>query len=229
MKPATDKGTWKENIITLRKLNYKDAKSVVVNSHYFGKFDKKPKNEITNFVVVGKFSSSKKDTSLIVETTEKLVKNGFENFKITVIGKGDLDCVPKEIKKFIDIKGRLSFTEMYNEIEKADFMLTAYDEAKEEHLGYITSSTSGCFQLVYGFLKPCVIIRSFASINGLDEGNSVIYDHNEDFYNALVGCIQMTNDEYEQKRQYLSQYEEYLYKCSKENLRNLIVEQKGSL
>ena len=228
-KPATDNGTWNENIITLRKLNYKNSKSVVVNPHYFGKIEKKPKNEITNFVVVGKFSASKKDTSLIVHSATELVKNGFENFKITVIGKGDLDCVPNEIKKFIDIKGRLSFSDMYNEIEKADFMLTAYDETKEEHLGYITSSTSGCFQLVYGFLKPCVIIRSFSAINGLDDGNSVIYENNDEFYNALVKCIQMTEGEYEQKRQYLSQYVDYLYNCSKENFKNLIIKQKGSL
>ena len=140
-----------------------------------------------------------------------------------------MDCVPNELKKYIDIKGRLSFTDMYNEIEKSDFMLTAYDDTKEEHLGYITSSTSGCFQLVYGFLKPCVIIRSFAPINGFDDGNSVIYENNDDFYNALVKCINMSNDEYNQKRQYLSQYVDYIYNCSKENFKNLIIKQKGSL
>ncbi len=228
-KPSVDNGTWNENLITLRKLNYKNASSVVVNPHYFGEFKNNVKNEITNFVVVGKFSASKKDTGLIVNTVEELVKSGYQNFKITVIGKGDLDCVPEEVKKYIDIKGRLSFTDMYDEIEKSDFMLTAYDDTKEEHLGYITSSTSGCFQLVYGFLKSCVIIRSFAAINGFDEGNAVIYENNEDFKNALIRCIEMPKEDYAQKRQYLRQYVEYLYNCSKENFKNLIIKQKGSL
>lgn len=228
-KPATDNGSWNENLITLRKLNYKNSQSVVVNPHYFGKFERKQKNDVTNFVVVGKFSASKKDTTLIVKSAQELVKNGYTNFKITVIGKGDLDCVPNEIKKFIDIKGRLSFADMYDEMEKADFMLTAYDDSKEEHLGYITSSTSGCFQLVYGFLKPCVIIRSFAEIHGFDDGNSVIYENNDGFYNALETCINMSKNDYAQKQQYLSQFVDYYYNYSKENFKNLIIKQKGSL
>lgn len=228
-KPATDNGTWNENLITLRKLNYKDAKSVAINPHYFGSFKRNPKNEVTNFVIVGKFSAEKKDTHHLVDSVLQLIKDGYKNFKVTVIGKGDLNSFPNELKDFVDIKGRLSFKDMYDEIEKADFMLTSYDETKEEHLGYITSSTSGCFQLVYGFLKPCIIIRSFAGINGFDDGNSVIYEKMTDLCSAMEKCINMSNEEYEQRRQYLSQYVDYLYNCSKENFKNLIIKQKGSL
>ena len=225
-KAAVDNGSWEESLITLRKLNYKNAQSTVINPHYFGEFEQKPKNKITNFVVVGKFTPGKKDTHLIVDTALELIKNGFDDFKITVIGHGDLTGFPPELKNHIDIKGRLSFKDMYNEMEKSDFMLTAYDDTKPEHLGYITSSTSGCFQLCYGFLKPCIITKTFAPINGFNKENSIIYENNA-FYDALVRGIEMTNDEYAQMQKNLKTYVEELYKSSLSNFKNLIETQQG--
>ena len=225
-KHAVDNGSWEESLITLRKLNYKDAKSTVINPHYFGNIQRRDKNRITNFVVVGKFTPGKKDTHLIVDTALELIKNGIDDFKITVIGHGDLTGFPSELKNHIDIKGRLSFADMYNEIENSDFMLTAYDDTKEEHLGYITSSTSGCFQLSYGFLKPCVIIKSFAPINGFNPQNSIIYDNNNLYYQALVNGIEMSNAEYKQMQDNLKVYTDGLYKSSLENFKNLIEKQQ---
>ena len=65
--------------------------------------------------------------------------------------------------------------EMYDEVEKADFFLTSYEPDFAPHLRYITTGTSGAFQLVYGFLKPVVIHEKFSGINGFDDKNSVIY------------------------------------------------------
>ena len=48
---------------------------------------------------------------------------GIENFKVTVIGKGKINDIPEKIRKYFDIKGRLPFNKMYQEIEKADFIL----------------------------------------------------------------------------------------------------------
>ena len=59
---AIDEGKWDEKIITLNKLNYKGAKSTVVNPHYFGKINITPKNEkITNFAVVGTIRERKRN------------------------------------------------------------------------------------------------------------------------------------------------------------------------
>lgn len=226
-KHAVDNGSWEESLITLRQLNYRGASSTIVNPHYFGKVEEREKNRITNFVVVGKFTPGKKDTHLIVDTALELIKNYITDFKITVIGHGDLTGFPPELKKYIDIKGRLSFEDMYREMENADFMLTAYDDKKEEHLGYITSSTSGCFQLAYGFLKPCVIIKSFAPIHGFTAENSIVYPNNESFYQALVKGIEMTNDEYKQMQKNLKTFVDGYYKSSLNNLKNLIETQQG--
>ena len=115
-KHALDAGTWLESLITLRELNYKNAKSVVVNPHYFVDIKITPKNNITNFVMVGAIKPYKKNDNTIIEAVLKLAKQGITNFKITVIGKGHIKNIPANIRKFFDMKGRLSFTKMYDEI-----------------------------------------------------------------------------------------------------------------
>ena len=45
VKHSVDAGTWREDIITLRKLNYKEADSVVVNPHYFGEVKLTPEKQ----------------------------------------------------------------------------------------------------------------------------------------------------------------------------------------
>lgn len=220
---AIDEGKWDEKIITLNKLNYKGAKSTVVNPHYFGEINITPKNEkITNFAVVGTIRERKRNNELIINSVEKLYEAGYENFKVTVIGKGNLKNIPSKIRRFFDIKGRMPFNKMYDEIEKADFFLTSYDEEHPNHLRYITSGTSGNFQLIYGFLKPCVIKKSFCTVNGFDENNSVVYEKTTDYKDALIRCIEMKNDEYKTLQNNLSSYVKKLYDYSLDNLRNLI-------
>ena len=220
---AIDEGKWDEKIITLNKLNYKGAKSTVVNPHYFGEVKITPKNEkITNFAVVGTIRERKRNNELIINSVEKLYEAGYENFKVTVIGKGNLKNIPSKIRRFFDIKGRMPFNKMYDEIEKADFFLTSYDEEHPNHLRYITSGTSGNFQLIYGFLKPCVIKRSFCTVNGFCDNNSVIYDNLKDYTNALIRCIEMKGSDYKIMQDNLARLKKELYDYSLENLRKLI-------
>ncbi|MCQ2753436.1 MAG: hypothetical protein MJ231_00120 [bacterium] len=221
-KEAIDNNTWKDKIITLRQLDYKGANSVVVNPFYFGENIKiTPKNDdITNFVTIGALRGNKKNSDAIVDVVKKLHDSGFENFKITVIGKGHLKNIPKEIQKYFDIKGRLSFSKMYDEIEKADFLLTSYNENNPEHVKYTKYQTSGNFQLIYGFLKPCILLESFAPINGFNDKNSILYS--TDYANAMQKAINMTQDEYKTMQDELKKYVDVLYKSSLENLRGLI-------
>lgn len=223
---ASDKGMWKKDLITLRKLNYNNETSVVVNPHYFGKIKVNPKNEITNFVTVGTIRVNKKNASMIVDSVSDLVQKGYDNFKITVIGKGNLKHIPKNIRRYFDIKGRLPFKKMYDEIEKADFFLMPYNEFNPEHIRYNTSGTSGNFQLIYGFKKPCILVRSFASINGFDDTNSILYDKDDDFSLAMEKAINLSKDEYLLIQKELSVLADKIYLDSKENLKNLI--EKGA-
>lgn len=220
---ALDKNTWNENLITLRELNYKNGKSIVINPHYFGDVKITDKNpDITNFITIGAIKPNKKNSKMIIDSFYEVYKRGYRNFKVTVVGKGSLKHLPKELHKFFDIKGRLSFSKMYDELEKADFMLTSYNEDDPEHIRYNTSGTSGNFQLMYGFLKPCIITQGFAPINGLNNKNSILYEKEENYPDAIEKAINMDNNSYKQMQNNLREYQEWLYKNSLENLKNII-------
>lgn len=225
---SVDANTWNDDLITLREINYKGKKSVVVNPHYFGDVKILTKNEkITNFITIGGVQAKKKNNDLMIDTVKSLHEKGFRNFKITVIGKGKLKHLPKEIRQYFDIKGRLPFNKMYKELEDADFMLTAYDDKNPKHIRYNTTGTSGNFQLVYGFLKPCVIIESFGEINGFNEKNSVLYKDDEKYLSAMVKAINMTKEEYSSMQLELKKYTEKLYHSSLCNLEELINSRKN--
>ena len=220
---AADKGMWKDSLITLRKLNYKGAKSVVINPHYFGKVNITPKNkDITNFITIGAIRPNKKNSQMIVDAVQRIYNQGYRNFKITVVGKGSIKHIPKEIRKFFDVRGRLSFKRMYEELEKADFMLTSYNEYDPEHIRYNTSGTSGNFQLVYGFLKPCIITEGFAPINGFNRENAILYKEDENYADALIEGINMSQDSYSKMQGKLREYEQKLYIESLNNLKKLV-------
>ena len=215
-----------ESLITLREMT--DAKTTVINPHYFGDIKVTGKNDITNFVTVGELKAGKKNTEVFVKTAQKLIQNGITNFKITVIGKGKLEGISKEVVPYFDIKGRLPFNRMYEEIEKGDFLLSAYEDIPA-HIRYITTGTSGNFQLVYGFVKPIIIKENFAPINGFTDKNSILYKNDDDFYNAMVKGIEMSKDDYKSLQKDLKAYTDNFYKSSLENFKNLIIKQRGEL
>ena len=107
---------------------------------------------------------------------------------------------------------------------KRPISLTSYNKDEERHIRYITTGTSGNFQLIYGFAKPCLIIKSFAPINGLDDKNSIVYDKNSDYAEAMQKAIEMTQDEYKIMQNNLKDYADKLYRVSLENMRRLINE-----
>ena len=222
-KPSVDEGKWKNNLITLRELDYKGAKSVVINPHYFGVVNSKDKrNDIVNFISVGALRAKVDNANMIVDAVNKLHNAGITNFKVTVVGKGHIKDLPKELRKYFDIKGRLDFKDMYDEIEKADYILTSYDDKNEKHRRYITTGTSGTFQLSYGFNKPIIIIRSFADINGLDEGNSIFYNSPDYYDEAMHRAISMSDDEYKLLKENLKKRSDYVYNKSLNNFKELI-------
>ena len=227
VKLSVDNNCWDESVITLRKLNYKGASSVVVNPQYFGRVNVTSKNkDVTNFITIGALNPKRRNSSLIINAAAELYKKGYKNFKITVVGKGHLKDIPSELHTFFDIKGRLPFNKMYDELEKADFLLTAYEENDSAHQRYNTTGTSGAFQLMYGFKKPAVILESFAPINGLNNENSVLYENTEEYSQSMERCINISSDEYEKMQNNLMLYAEDLYNSSRENLKALIVAKK---
>ena len=222
IKQTVDNGTWDENIITLRKPDYKGAKSVVVNPHYFGDVRITKKSEdIVRFIVVGALQDKRRDCSIILSAFEKLIERGTTNVKLIAVGKGAVS-LPEKIKPYVELKGSLPFKEMYDEVEKADFFLTSYEPDFAPHLRYITTGTSGAFQLVYGFLKPVVIHEKFSGINGFDDKNSVIYSDSSGYADALERCVKMTACEYAQMQANLKVLADEIYAQSLRSLKELI-------
>ena len=220
IKPAVDAGTWDENMIVLRRPDYKGARAVVVNPHYFGDVKITPKNSgFTKFVVVGALQGKRRDCSAILDAFENLIDSGITNIRLAAIGKGSLK-LPEKLKPYVELKGCLPFDKMYGELESADFLLTSYEPDFPPHLRYITTGTSGAFQLAYGFAKPAVIHEKFAAINGFNSENSVLYS--DDYAAALKRCAEIGAGEYSAMQTSLQKLARDIYAQSLQNLKSLI-------
>ena len=192
-----------------------------INPHYFGEFKSKVYNpDSVKFVVVGGINSSCKNHVLLLDTIEKLVKNKITNFQVTVIGNGNLE-IPRNISKYISVMGRLNYDDMYNIVNKSDYVLALLDPENKDHNRYKTGTTTGSFQLSIGFNKPIIIERTFASHYNLDENNSVVYSGN-DLYGAMLNAIKTNRPEYNKMRKNLSNLEQDIYAESLNNLKTAV-------
>lgn len=193
---------------------------LTLNTHYFGSIPfKKDKNDIVNFTLIGNIESKRKNFNLLSGAVQKLLTAGYKNFKIVVIGSGDFfNYLNPEIKNFFEVRGRLSYPEMYRAAAEADFNLALLDPENSDHMRYITRATSGNFQLVYGFATPCVIEETFAARHGLNSSNSLVYHGNENLSSAMIEAIKMTTDEYAAKKSQLRKLTGRLAALSQQNL-----------
>lgn len=218
-----DKKLLSENrIIQLADFNFQTPHPVFCNPNYFGEIEIHNKNSLINFITVGELASHRRNSNLLIDAVKELYTAGIDKFKITVIGYGKLDDVPKEIHKFFDIKGRLPFKQMYNQLEEADFFLTLLDPENEKHDRYIKDGTSGSFQLIYGFNKPCIIAEKFAKYHYFDNKNSVIYEKNSDFTDALKYCINISNEDYNLLYDNLNKTTKIIREKSMNNLKEML-------
>lgn len=215
------------NIICLNNFERKDLTKNMVNPHYFGNIKITPKNNITQFLIVGRIKNSRQNYNLITDTINKLKLKNIFNYKITLVGfdlGGEINPqLANEIN--LEYKSRLNFEEMYKEIENSDFLLTLFDDTNPEHNKYKTSVTSGQIQLSYGFLKPSIISESFAPYFGFNKNNSLLFKNNDDFINVIENAINLPQNEYEIMQNHLKTSSEYLYKNSLNNLKELLNEQ----
>ena len=61
------------------------------------------------------------------------------------------------------------------------------DNGINEHERYITIGTSGSFQLIYGFVKPCIIHTKFAGVHSFNNDNSFLYNTKEEVDTLIEG------------------------------------------
>jgi hypothetical protein len=223
IRATVDNGSITPEIITLRKSHYKNTVTTVVNPHYFGQVEITTKSsDVINFITIGAMRGKRRNTHLMIEAAKSLHAKGITNFKLTIIGRGTLSCVPKYIRKYFSIRGRVGFSQLYTEMEQADFFLPLLDPESPLHERYITTGTSGSFQLIYGFAKPCLIASKFATINGFNNNNSIIYSDNNNLVQAMCDAIFMTQDDYAIMQQDLKKQTDSLYAASLKNLHKLV-------
>jgi len=192
-KATVDNGSITPQVITLRKLNYKDAATTAINPHYFGRVSVTGKNAgNVNFITIGALRGKRRNAGVLIDAAKGLRASGITNFKITVVGRGSLRGIPRDIREHFDLKGRLDFSHLYEELERSDFFLTLLDPENPLHERYITTGTSGSFQLIYGFRKPCLIAEKFATAIGFNSANSIVYGGNSDLARAMSAAIGMT-------------------------------------
>jgi len=174
-----------------------------VNAHYFGEIPSHAKNPVVKFIVVGNIEAKRKNHNALIKAAQNLLSSGVNNFKIIVVGRGEMSLIPEPLKKHFDIRGRLSYPDMYDIIKQSDFFLTLLSPDNPEHDWYITGGTSGSFQLIYGFNIPPVIARKFASIHGFNQDNSILYDNDIDLSDAMIAAIKMSAKSYVDMRRKL--------------------------
>lgn len=184
----------KAAIVLSNVLNKKES-LYTLNPCYFKENLPKYKNkENTVFITTGALINERKNPALLFDATRKLLEKGIKNFKIKVVGENKQELIPQDLKEFIEIKGKLDFEKLYKELETSDFYLPLLDP--NEHLRYITTGTSGSFQLIRGFLLPPVIHKTFAIPHLFNSSNSIIYEYNKDLAKAMKEAILADNEKY---------------------------------
>jgi hypothetical protein len=223
VKAVVDNGAITPDIITLRQVAYQNAVTTVINPHSFGDVSITPKHaDCVTFITIGAMRGKRRNTTMLLDAVAQLQEKGIANFEITVIGRGSLSGIPPALRKHFKIKGRINFSSLYAEMENADFFLPLLDPENPQHDRYITTGTSGSFQLIYGFAKPCVVAEKFAETNRLNAANSIIYSNNADLAQAMSDAIKLSPSDYAQMQRNLTANAASLYNESLENLKKLI-------
>ena len=204
------------SVLVLKKFNFE------VNPHYFGIIPDHNKHKVTQFITAGNIESFRKNHEMLKNAVSQLVDGGYENFHVTVIGKGSLGEIPEKIARHITATGRISYDEMYKRMAEADFFLPLLNPENSEHNRYLSSGTSGSFQLIYGFNLPCIIEQKFAATHLFTKDNSIIYCQNRTFADALKAAIDMPEEKYRELKSALKETSQNIYESSLHNLEQAI-------
>jgi hypothetical protein len=203
-------------IITLVRMDCFDREPpAVVNAHYFGEIAPREKSGVTEFIAFGNTDDRRtRNTNLVVKICDYLRSRNIENYKIKIVGD-DRFAVPDEYANRVRSLGFLSFPELYNEMERVDFILALIDPSSVEY----TNKASGTYSLCYGFLKPLLIHKKFAEVGNFNDKNSILY---ENIGSAAERAIGMSAEEYGAMAEHLRLSERALYKSSLDNLKRVL-------
>lgn len=197
VKIPVEAGFIDRNVISLRSIEYRGVRSRGVNPHWFGEVALRGKSAgPVNFIVVGTLRARSRNTQALFAAVQALHDAGLREFHIVFVGEGNLREVPAALRDYFTVAGRVSFSELYAQMERADFVLSLLDPQNPAHEFYATTGTSGHFQLVYGFAKPALVARKFAEPHRLTSQTSLVYERNDGLAAAMRSALTMSNDDY---------------------------------
>jgi hypothetical protein len=204
-------------IISLVKIDCINRESpYIVNSHYFGEFDVNEKSKTTTFVTLNTNELYRRNLYLLFDAIDKLYENGINNFIIKIIGKGI--NIPEKYSGNFQNFGYLDSQVMYKEISESDFFIALIDKASVQY----TNKASSSYLLSYGFFKPLLLHKRFSDVSGFNGDNGILYSDNDDLYNAMKKCIDMSNSDYMSLVSSLKSSEKKLYDISLDNLKKAL-------
>lgn len=172
----------------------------------------------SSFIVVGGIQRDRKNHAALVAAVRSLLREGLFP-RVTVVGSGDLDALPDDIRPFFEITGRLPYPEMFARVEAAGFFLPLLDHTNPAHERYVTTGVTGSAQLIYAFAKIPVIEPHFASFYGFSDENAIVTDNLAD---GMASAMKMSDADYRQRQAALQKLAQELKGQSLENLRRIL-------
>ena len=188
-----------------------------VNPHYFGPIKLKSKNKETKFFIT---STIKRKYNFLVSAAEKN-KNDNLKFHFIVVGKikaFSKKDIPINLQDYFTFRYNISYSELYKEIYKSDFIIINLDPDNIEDIKFQKIRITGSAQISYGFLKPVLINEYFSTFYNFNFSNSLIYN-NKNFSEVMKNAINLKNDNYNKIQRNLLSLSKDLYTKSLLNIK----------
>ncbi|MDR1027219.1 MAG: hypothetical protein LBL46_02270 [Rickettsiales bacterium] len=189
-----------------------------------------PKNKTTRFFIAGGIQNKNKERRDHNILFDALMRNG--NLRVVVIGRRENQSeslvIPDELKETLDFCGTLTYRQMYQELNKSDFILSGCNaDNPVQNYEYLKNCASGNYGLSIGFSKPLVIPTEYAKAAGLDASTAIVYDgERETLADAIGRAIKMTPAEYASMTKNISELRARLQSETMDNFRRVFGEAK---
>ena len=189
----------------------------MLNPCYFGDiqqthaFDGKQKRV---FITIGNVSRKTRSFPELFAMLKSL--DATADYELRIIGRVVADALLGEMPAKVNVLGRLTYEEMYRQLEEADFFLPLL--SPEAQAKYLDGCTSGSRQLILGFAIPPIIHQAFAEVYGFREGSCITYSASNGFAEAFQRALTMTTTEYANMRNALASLKSEVEAVSLANL-----------
>jgi len=209
------------------KYDFLETKPIVVNPHYFGDVKIIPKSdEQSKFIIVGEIAGARRNFWFLIDNMKDIINSTKKDFKISIVSKTPVEeikkMIPQDLRNYFELCGALNYNELFKKMGENDYFLPLLDNRMTEHERYITIGTSGSFQLIYGFAKPCLIHTKFAGLHGFNNDNSFLYNTREEFVDKMKQAIELSGKDYKIIQDNLVKLKNEIYDKSLNNLKNAL-------